>query len=635
MSGRITRFLPLLGFFGCGMGLLMASLFMSDLVDASHKQPLLKADPEFSNAMLIFEERHAVVSLDSTSLRGPSGKHGCANRITESVSGRDDPFRSAEAPTEVHYRDGGLMAQASSEKIRGSPAQLESVDRYAYHEPFTGTDPSTVFQGFLTIGHNPPWTGTLTGTHYRLENATTPHAGRYMYLASLPGRPDALTQGTVHVEVAVEVAYDPSYGAAAGVLFNFDADTGNYLALAVTDVGYSVYVRDNKGLREATSGTSDSIRIGRTNRVTVHTMGTQVELEVNGTSVGSIDFGRPPEGAIGIIAIGAGIYRFEEFTYIAPSPDDQMAPDAGSAPPSVGAVDTAHSEKPQSPRGPSDPQETPVEWQVAIDGEVSGPFTASDIRARSLPGDTLVWRPGMPNWTTLDQFPELLARPPGTVDTVGPPPLPIAPTPTVPEEPADTTEYYVAPGGVQSGPLSREALAEQLRAGAIDGTTLVWFADLDQWTALAQTRLAELLAEETVIPAPSPVHLNASAHMRGTWQGEVQEQIEGVPGFVAIEFTYEFDEGGRLRGNGRTALDLRAQGVAEPVRLEISMQGRWRADPMGERHIRLSVSGTTRIAVPELDITETEEFDDVSVLEIVDEHSLRDEDGNLFRRIWR
>lgn len=187
-----------------------------------------------------------------------------------------------------------------------------------YHEPFTGTNPADVFFGFLTIGHEPPWTGTLTGTHYRLENATAPGAGRYMYLASLPGRPDALTQGTVHVDVAVEVAYDTMYGAGAGVLFNFDADSGDYLALVVSDLGYSLYVRDDSGLFEATEGTSDAIHLGATNRVTVRTSGTDVQLEINGVNVGSIDFGAPPTGAIGIIALGAGVYTFSGFTYEAP-----------------------------------------------------------------------------------------------------------------------------------------------------------------------------------------------------------------------------------------------------------------------------------------------------------------------------
>lgn len=188
----------------------------------------------------------------------------------------------------------------------------------SYHEPFTGTDPADVFFGFLTIGNDPPWTGTLTGSHYRLENATAPGAARYVYLASLPGRPGALTQGTVHVDVAVEVAFDPSYGAAAGVLFNLNVDTRHYLALVVSDLGYSVYVHDESGLYEATADTSDAIRLGATNRVTVRTIGTDVQLEVNGTSVGSISFGAPPTGAIGIIALGAGVYTFSGFTYEAP-----------------------------------------------------------------------------------------------------------------------------------------------------------------------------------------------------------------------------------------------------------------------------------------------------------------------------
>lgn len=200
----------------------------------------------------------------------------------------------------------------------GKAGTTQPITDATYHEPFTGTDPADVFFGFLTIGHDPPWTGTLTGTHYRLENATAPGTAQYMYLASLPDRPDALTQGTLHVDVAVETVHDPTYGAAAGVLFNLNVDTGHYLAFVVSDLGYAIFVRDDSGLFEATSGTSDAVRLGSTNRLTVRTIGTDVQLEVNGVNVSRIDFGAPPTGAIGIIALGAGVYTFSGFTYQAP-----------------------------------------------------------------------------------------------------------------------------------------------------------------------------------------------------------------------------------------------------------------------------------------------------------------------------
>ena len=45
------------------------------------------------------------------------------------------------------------------------------------------------------------------------------------------------------------------------------------------------------------------------------------------------------------------------------------------------------------------------EWRVAIRGEQRGPFTLDQLRAMiadgRLPAETLVWKPGMANWTPL------------------------------------------------------------------------------------------------------------------------------------------------------------------------------------------------------------------------------------------
>ena len=51
------------------------------------------------------------------------------------------------------------------------------------------------------------------------------------------------------------------------------------------------------------------------------------------------------------------------------------------------------------------------EWRIAVKGEQRGPFTVDQLRAMVAEGrlaaDTLVWRPGMANWTPLGSVPEL------------------------------------------------------------------------------------------------------------------------------------------------------------------------------------------------------------------------------------
>jgi hypothetical protein len=69
------------------------------------------------------------------------------------------------------------------------------------------------------------------------------------------------------------------------------------------------------------------------------------------------------------------------------------------------------------------------EWRVAVKGEQRGPFTLDQLRAMladgRLPPDTLVWKPGMANWTPMSGVPEL-----GVAGSRGPvPAAPVAPMP--------------------------------------------------------------------------------------------------------------------------------------------------------------------------------------------------------------
>ena len=187
----------------------------------------------------------------------------------------------------------------------------------AYVERFDGTDPATVFEGLLTVGHDGPWTGTLTGEHYRLENRSTPGAVRYFYLTSLPGG-GAPSQGAIHVTVSIDEVHPGAFVVGAGIVFDVDPDRGHYLAFVATDAGYALYVRGADGLDEAVSGTLDAFAPGERNRLTVRTAGSETTLEINGEFVAGIDFGRPPSGGVGIVALGAGTFAFTGFSVEAP-----------------------------------------------------------------------------------------------------------------------------------------------------------------------------------------------------------------------------------------------------------------------------------------------------------------------------
>ena len=58
------------------------------------------------------------------------------------------------------------------------------------------------------------------------------------------------------------------------------------------------------------------------------------------------------------------------------------------------------------------------DWYYAVDNEQKGPINESELKANfatnKLPGDTLVWKEGMENWSPANQVPAFSFRPPPT-----------------------------------------------------------------------------------------------------------------------------------------------------------------------------------------------------------------------------
>jgi len=67
--------------------------------------------------------------------------------------------------------------------------------------------------------------------------------------------------------------------------------------------------------------------------------------------------------------------------------------------------------------------ESAADYYLGVGDRQEGPFTLADLARRDITPQTLVWRPGMGQWLTAVQVPELATRFPAALLNV-PPPLP-------------------------------------------------------------------------------------------------------------------------------------------------------------------------------------------------------------------
>ncbi len=194
------------------------------------------------------------------------------------------------------------------------PAQTASPAGYV--EPFTDTDPQRVLGGVLDVGSDGTWTGTLTGAAYRLTNTAAPDAVRYYYLTSLPDHAGPLAQGTTGVTLGISAGGGSL--SAAGLLFDFDPNDGTYLAFALTTTGYAVFQRSASGFELLAMEDLDSLRPDGRNRLELRVDGTTVEVIVNDQFAASLNGQRAFAGGVGLIAVGAGAFEFQDFRHAGP-----------------------------------------------------------------------------------------------------------------------------------------------------------------------------------------------------------------------------------------------------------------------------------------------------------------------------
>lgn len=160
-------------------------------------------------------------------------------------------------------------------------------------------------------GEDEVWSSTMTGGVYVLRNNKDPAAVRYKYLrvneSDMSGLP-------VSVEVKADLT-DGAFYSGAGILYRFGRDTKFYYAFTISSGDrYVFYKRNEGGYVPLYSARSGAIRGGEFNKLALASSGALFNLFINDTFVKTIKDVEFGGGDVGIIAIGAGEFLFDNLT---------------------------------------------------------------------------------------------------------------------------------------------------------------------------------------------------------------------------------------------------------------------------------------------------------------------------------
>lgn len=155
------------------------------------------------------------------------------------------------------------------------------------------------------------WRSSLENGLFVLENGTGRDAVRYIYATPPVEDPARLAAS---VEVQVEAGAD-SPVAGAGLLFRFDPAAGEYLAFTLQPGGrYTLYLRTRaRGFEVLYSGRSAHVREGEFNQLAI-AGAVRLALRINGELVREVPCPQQLGGDTGVIAMGAGRFRFDNYT---------------------------------------------------------------------------------------------------------------------------------------------------------------------------------------------------------------------------------------------------------------------------------------------------------------------------------
>jgi len=165
------------------------------------------------------------------------------------------------------------------------------------------------------LGRTGVWDVKLHEGHLYFGNTTGETNIHFLRWMSIDGQTEP-ADGLSHATVAVDVGGRfIGQHAAAGLIYRFRPDSGNYFAFVLTKNGeFGFYRRDASGYRRVTGGRHPAIVPDRMNRLRITSDDARVKLSINDVDVTSFKDAKFDRGGVGILATGTGHFYFDNLT---------------------------------------------------------------------------------------------------------------------------------------------------------------------------------------------------------------------------------------------------------------------------------------------------------------------------------
>lgn len=192
------------------------------------------------------------------------------------------------------------------------------------------------------------------------------------------------------------------------------------------------------------------------------------------------------------------------------------------------------------------------QWFVQKDDLVEGPLTTEAVQARATSGQLLsthlIWGRGLDQWYTLNAW---------SKDLTGL-------TAKVKQEPVQEV-WHFASGGQSSGPVPREALANELKDLDSLGTVMLWTKGMKEWAPLFEFH--DILSEIGVNKRQFPrADLTGKAVMKGDGNTLVAPLVSVSEGGFGIQL-----DGGLVPGQILT-IELHSPAFREVLHAKAEMR---------------------------------------------------------------
>jgi hypothetical protein len=194
-----------------------------------------------------------------------------------------------------------LLGQASLP----SWSDLQEISIESFDVPYPG------IENLWPTFKDAKWSGGIAAGKYYLTNATDAAAINYIW--------QQLKVDASNLPVTADISFADSKTnasfSAAGLLYRFDPRSKYYYAFCIDQDGlYTFYRRDDNGLNTVSSGRSQRIDGQIETRLGIIGVGGELRLYINNSLVKVVQDEALKSGLAGVIALGIGEFRFDNFT---------------------------------------------------------------------------------------------------------------------------------------------------------------------------------------------------------------------------------------------------------------------------------------------------------------------------------